>query len=250
MQNKPHIGINADYRPAQGQQPAFSCVAAGYYDKLIQAGAVPVVLPPLDCEDDIASALDRLDGFLLTGGADLDPTNDGFLMHPAVKPMHPRRERFDRTLCRAICSRRMPVLAIGVGLQLLNVTLGGNLFLHIPDDLPNALPHRDAQDPAHRHGLVVQRGSLMDRVYGEGEIRVSSRHHMALDEVAPELKVTARSGDGVVEAVESNVPDWFIVGTQFHPENSASSALDARIFEEFVDAVRDHAAPVQLRLVG
>lgn len=249
MHAKPHIGINADYRRAQGSQPSFSAVAAGYYDSILRAGGIPVVLPPLECEDDIQSALDRLDGFLLIGGADLDPRNDGFMLHPAVKPMDSRREKFDRLLARQICSRRMPLLAIGVGLQLLNITLGGNLFLHIPDDLPDAMPHKDPLDPAHRHGLVVVRGSLMDRVYGEGEIRVSSRHHMAIDELAPELKVTARCADGVIEAVESNCPDWFVVGTQFHPENDASTALDMRIFEEFVDAIREHSA-VPLRIAA
>ncbi len=249
MHAKPHIGINADYRRAQGSQPSFSAVAAGYYDSILRAGGIPVVLPPLECEDDINSALDRLDGFLLIGGADLDPRNDGFMLHPAVKPMDIRREKFDRLLARQICSRRMPLLAIGVGLQLLNITLGGNLFLHIPDDLPEAMPHKDPLDPAHRHGLAVARGSLMDRVYGEGEIRVSSRHHMAIDELAPELKVTARCADGVIEAVESNCPDWFVVGTQFHPENDASSALDMRIFEEFVDTIREGAA-VPLRIAA
>lgn len=250
MHLKPFIGINADFKTAQGNQPSFSVLAAGYYDSILRAGGIPVVLPPLECEDDIHAALDRLDGFLLIGGADLDPRRDGFMLHPAVKPMDGRRESFDRLLARQICARRMPVMAIGVGLQLLNVTLGGNLFLHLPDDLPQALPHRDPLDPAHRHGLVIQRGSLMDRVYGEGEIRVSSRHHMAIDELAPELKVTARCADGVVEAVESNVREWFIVGTQFHPENEAASALDMRIFEEFLDAIRDSASVPNLRIVA
>jgi putative glutamine amidotransferase len=206
-------------------------------------------LPPLECEDDISAALDRIDGFLLVGGADLDPRRDGFMLHPAVKQMDPRRETFDRLLCRQLCARRMPLMAIGAGLQLLNITLGGNLFLHIPDDLPDALPHKDPLDPAHRHGLVIERGSLMDRVYGEGEIRVSSRHHMAIDELAPELKVTARCADGVIEAVESNRSDWFIVGTQFHPENEAASALDTRIFEEFLDAIRETSA-IPLRVAA
>ena len=86
---------------------------------------------------------------------------------------------------------------------MLNVSQGGNLFLHIPEDLPRALPHADAIDPTHRHALVVEMGTLMERVYGEGEIRVNSMHHMAIDEVAPGFAVTARCPDGVVEAIES-----------------------------------------------
>jgi len=199
MQRKPLIGINADFRKANRNQPSFSVVTAGYYDSLARSGAIPVVLPPLD----------------------------------------PRREKFDRMLMSLIAETRTPVFGIGVGMQLLNVTMGGNLFLHIPEDLPNAIPHKDPQDPNHRHGLEVVSDSLMGRVYGDGEIRVSSRHHMAIDEVASGFQVTARCPDGVVEAIESEMQDWIAIGTQFHPENAAASALDLRIFEEFLDLIRE-----------
>jgi putative glutamine amidotransferase len=149
---------------------------------------------------------------------------------------------------RMIAERRIPVFAIGVGMQLLNVSQGGNLFLHIPEDLPNAIPHKDPQDPAHRHGLMVVPGSLMERVYGDGEIRVHSIHHMAVDEVCPGFRVTARCPDGVVEAIESEQEDWIALGTQFHPESEAASALDVRIFEEFLDSVKAHMN--ELRMVA
>ena len=80
---------------------------------------------------------------------------------------------------------------------------------------------------------------MMERVYGDGEIRVSSRHHMAIDEVAPGFRVTATCPDGVIEAIESDSESWLAVGTQFHPENEAASALDGRIFEEFLDQIRE-----------
>lgn len=249
MQTKPLIGINSDYRSAQGNQPAFSIVTAGYYDNILKAGGIPVILPPLVDEDDINAVLDKLDGIVLVGGADLDPRRDGYMIHPAVRPMETRRESFDRKLMRAIADRRLPVFGIGVGLQLMNVVLGGNLFLHIPEDLPNAIPHRDAHDPGHRHTLELVPGSLMERVYGDGEIRVSSRHHMAIDEVASGFKVTARCPDGVIEAIESDNPEWIAIGTQFHPENDAASALDLRVFEEFLDLIREPVAP-QLRVVA
>jgi putative glutamine amidotransferase len=133
-------------------------------------------------------------------------------------------------------------------MQLLNVTLGGTLFLHLPEDLPRALPHRDPIDPAHRHALEVVPGTLMERVYGDGEIRVTSRHHMAIDDVASDFIVSARCPDGVVEAIESTRDDWFAVGTQFHPELGAASALDLRIFEEFLAGI--HGSVVQLRIAA
>lgn len=234
---KPIIAINADYRGATHNQAPFSYLASGYYDQIAKAGGVPIMLPPALDPDSIHQLLDHVDGCVLVGGGDLDPRNDGFMLHATTRPMEARRERFDRSLALEIVERRLPVLAIGAGMQLLNCTCGGNLFLHIPEDVPGALPHRDPQDPQHRHSLVIESNSLIGRVYGEGEIRVPSRHHMAIDELAPGFRVTARCQDGIIEAIESEMVDWFAIGTQFHPECNEASALDVRIFEEFIEAI-------------
>ena len=231
---KPLIGLNADYRGADNGRPAYTYVSSGYYDSIIAAGGIPVILPPISDDASLACVLERLDGFVLVGGGDLDPRRDGFMLHPSVRPMSPEREDFDRLLVEKLWSLRVPTFGIGAGMQLMNLTLGGNLFLHIPEDLPNALPHKDPQDPSHRHGLAVEPDSLMGRVYGDGEIRVNSRHHMAIDEVADGFSVTAKCPDGIVEAIESYRDDWFAIGTQFHPESDSASALDVRVFEEFI----------------
>lgn len=237
---KPLIGLNADYRSARKDAPAYSFIAAGYYDALQCAGAIPVIIPPLLEERDLSAVLDHLEGLVLVGGLDLDPRRDGFMLHSSVRLMDPRREEFDRRLIDMAARRRLPVFGIGAGMQLLNVSQGGNLFLHIPEDIPHALPHKSLDDPEHRHGLViVMPGSIMDRVYRDSEIRVNSMHHMAVDEVAPGFVVTARAPDGVIEAIESTREDWFALGTQFHPEADSASALDIRIFEEFVEGVKE-----------
>lgn len=246
MKRKPFIGLNSEFRCAKKDSPALSFVMAGYYDSIIKAGGIPVVLPPLTEERDIMQLLDQLQGFVFVGGADLDPRHDGFMLHPSIRTMETRREKFDRTLMRLVASRRLPVFGIGVGMQLLNVSQGGNLFLHLPEDLPNAVPHKELQDPAHRHALEVVPGSLMERVYGDGEIRVNSMHHMAVDEVAEGFVVTARCPDGVVEAIESEMEDWFAIGTQFHPEAESASAIDVRIFEEFIDGTKTYAREMRL----
>ncbi len=234
MAAKPLIGINTDYRSSRKEHAALSFLAAGYYDGILASGGIPVILPPLADEDDIVRVLDMLDGVVLVGGADLDPRRDGYMPHPAVRMMEPRREDFDRLLCKHVCARHMPVLAVGSGMQLLNITEGGTLFLHLPEDLPRAIPHKDPTDLAHRHALLVEPGSVMERVYGDGEIRVNSMHHMAIDDVATSFRVTARAPDGVVEAIETTIEDWTAIGVQFHPEAETASALDAKIFEEFV----------------
>jgi putative glutamine amidotransferase len=246
MHRKPLIGINADYRAATDQKPAFSYLCAGYFDSIAAVGGIPVILPPLEEENDLAVVLDQLNGFVLIGGPDLDPQYDGYMRHPTVRTMDPRREAFDRMLVRLIAERRMPVFGIGVGMQLLNLTQGGNLYFHVPEDVPRALPHKDRQDPGHRHGLEVAPGSLMERVYGDGEIRVYSMHHKACDDVAPGFEVTARCPDGIVEAIESSMDDWWAMGTQFHPEADSASALDLRIFEEFLFGMTNRVAEMRM----
>jgi putative glutamine amidotransferase len=236
MAVKPLIGVNLDYRASRKDSPAFFFIHAGYCDALMKAGAVPMLLPAMTEDDDMSRVLDMLDGVLFIGGADLDCRTDGYMLHPSMRLLDSRRESFDRRLMQMVAERRMPVMGVGCGMQLLNVSQGGNLFLHLPEDMPKALPHVDAMDPNHRHALEIEMGTIMERVYGEGEIRVNSMHHMAIDEVAPGFAVTARCPDGIVEAIESTT-DWFAFGTQFHPESNSATALDLRIFEEFVAGI-------------
>jgi putative glutamine amidotransferase len=245
MRSKPLIGLNADYRAVKKDSPALSYVCAGYYDSVTEAGGIPIILPPVKDDADLLRLVDMLDGVVLVGGADLDPRRDGYMLHPSVRTLDERREDFDRRLMHLVAKRKMPVFGIGVGLQLLNVSQGGTLLLHIPEDLPKALPHKDLLDPAHRHGLEVVPGSLMERVYGDGEIRVNSLHHMAIDDVAPGFQATARCPDGVIEAIESSTA-WLAFGTQFHPESDSASALDLRIFEEFIGGITGEVPAMKL----
>ena len=102
MSSKPLIGMNADYRSARKDSPAFSYLCAGYYDAIVKVDAIPLVVPPLEDMNDLDRVLDLLDGMILIGGADLDPRYDGFMLHPSVRPMDRRREEFDRKLIQRI----------------------------------------------------------------------------------------------------------------------------------------------------
>jgi putative glutamine amidotransferase len=246
MAPKPMIGVNVDRRAARKDSPEYFFLHAGYCNSILKAGALPVVIPPLEDDADIERVLNLLDGVVFIGGADLDCRRDGYMLHPSMRTMDPRREDFDRRLMETAASRRMPIMGVGAGMQLLNISQGGTLFLHIPEDLPRAIPHHDAMDPNHRHALEIEMGTLMERVYGEGEIRVNSAHHMAVDDVAPGFRVTARCPDGVVEAIESEIDGWFAIGTQFHPENESASALDLGIFEQFVAGITGEVMAVRL----
>jgi putative glutamine amidotransferase len=163
-----------------------------------------------------------------------------------VVPIATRRDAADRELVRQVLERRLPVLAIGLGAQQLNVALGGTLYMHLPEDLPRGMPHLDLTGGPHRHLVLLQTGTRLDEIYGGGELRVNSQHHQAVRELGTGLRVAARSPDGVIEAVESAEANWFCIGVQWHPESETASALDLQLFEAFIQACLRQAQPLQL----
>lgn len=247
MSRKPVIGVNGDFRAARKDAIALSWFNAGYYDSLTAAGALPVLIPPLADDADLKQFLEQLDGVVLAGCVlDLDPVRLGLQKHPATRVMPSRKEDFDRRLAKMVVAMKLPVLAIGAGMQTLNVVCGGTLIQHIPEALPKALLHRDPVEATLRHVIEIVPGTRVDQIYGPGEIRVNSQHHMAVDQVAPLFRVSATCPDGVIEAYESVDEDWYALGVQFHPENETASALDMQVFESFLDACRPGPAVLKL----
>jgi putative glutamine amidotransferase len=243
---RPFIGINADFIPAGKHTGAHARLNAGYFDAVLAAGGLPVILPPLGKIPELNALLDRLDGIILSGGLDLDPRRQQQPTHPSIQPMAERREDNDRVLVRSIVERQMPVLAIGVGMQQLNAVCGGSLYLHLPEEMPRALPHKDPSGGPHRHAILLEPNTRLDEIYGGGEIRVNSAHHQAVRQVGAKLRVCALAPDGVIEAIEAVDPNWFCIGVQWHPESETASALDMQLFECFLQACLRQAEPLQL----
>ncbi|REJ72887.1 MAG: gamma-glutamyl-gamma-aminobutyrate hydrolase family protein [Planctomycetota bacterium] len=247
MSQKPVIGMNADFRPERKNSIPFSWINAGQYDSITASGGVPFVIPPLAEDDDLKRLLENVDGLVLGGcKLDLEPVRLGFDPNPATRPMPSRREDFDRRLARLAFDMKIPTLAIGAGMQTLNIICGGTLFQHIPSDVLKSLQHRDPVESCLRHVIEIVPGTKMDQIYGPGEIRVNSDHHMAVDNVASCFRVSATAMDGVVEAYESVLENWWCLGVQFHPENQSSSALDMQVFQAFIDGVKEQHAPAIL----
>jgi putative glutamine amidotransferase len=233
---RPRVGINVDFVPAGKTHGAFLRLPAGYCDSILAAGGLPILLPPVGKQAEIDALLDQLDGVVLAGGADIDPRRWGIPTHPAVQPMAQRRDDNDRLLVQRIVARRLPVLAVGVGMQQLNLVCDGTLYLHLPDEMPRALPHREPGGGPHRHIVLIEAGTRLEEIYGGGEIRVNSGHHQAVRLVGSKLRVGARAPDGVIEAIETVDSDWFCVGVQWHPESETASALDMQLLESFMEA--------------
>jgi len=237
MSRKPVIGLNGDYRDARKDANPLSWYNTGYYDSISASGAIPALIPPLEDDEDLKQYLSTLDGLVLAGcNLDLDPTRLGLDPHPQTRVMSKRREDFDRRLCRLAVEMKIPMLAIGSGMQTLNVVCGGTLYQHVTEDVPNALYHRDPVERNLRHVIEVVPETRMFDIYGPGEIRVNSQHHMAVAAPADPFMISARCPDGVVEAIESIDPDWFCIGVQWHPESHTCSALDMQVFENLYKA--------------
>lgn len=243
---QPLIGITADLILAEGSRNPKSVIDSGHYDGVIAAGGTPVILPPFAKEEILEEVVDRLDGLLLSGGGDLNPRKMGKRPHPSIKPMLARREENDRILCRLAIERKIPTLCIGVSMQLMNLLFDGTLYTHLPEDMPRGMPHFDPHDPTHRHIVFVTPRTRLENIYGEGEIRVNSSHHQGIRTLGKGLRSGALAPDGLIEAIESTDPNWFMVGVQWHPESDSSSALDRQLFEGFVQSCQ--AATVGPRL--
>jgi putative glutamine amidotransferase len=232
---QPVIGLTLDHEPEGGYSKfPWYAIRENYCAAVHRAGGLPILLPH---EPDLApSYLDTIDGLIVTGGGfDVDPSLFGAeKRHPSVKTKD-RRTAFELAAARGALARDMPVLGICGGQQLLNVALGGTLIQHIPDEVPDCLPHRQPNprnEPGHR--VLIVAGTLLRRITETGSLAVNSAHHQAVKTAGIGLVVDAVAEDGVVEGIE-DPRRRFCLGVQWHPEFELSDG-DRRIFLEFVAA--------------
>ena len=233
---RPLVGVSTDfYAPKNGL--AYARLNAAYFEAVLNAGGLPILIPPVRKENfpEVETLLDMVQAVVMVGGLDLDPRRNGMQTTNAVQPMHPRREDADRFLLGKVVDRRLPLLAVGSSMQLLNVHFGGTLFLHLPVDNPKAMPHFDPTGGPHRHMVNVEPKSTLEDIFGTAEHRVNSTHHQAINQVGKHLRVAARAPDGVIEAIETTDELWFCIGTQWHPECETASALDRQLFDNLIE---------------
>ena len=184
------------------------------------------------------------DALVLGGGGDVDPARYGRpeLANGTVE-LDPERDALDFRLFEEARASGLPVLGICRGLQVINVALGGTLVQDIPSERPSPVVHqRPKEERARRdHRVVLTPGTRMAAVAGRPEAAVNSRHHQAIDRVAPGLAVSAVAPDGVAEAVEAAGDPW-LVAVQWHPENLTGDPVSGRLFAEFLRAARARLA--------
>jgi putative glutamine amidotransferase len=222
----------------QADPPRTEMVLGMKYCSAVEgADGLPVVMPPM-ADDAVEPLLDRLSGLCLSGGPDIDPGTYGGRYHPKLGPTEPDLDRFELALVRGALARRMPVLAICRGAQMLNVALGGDLYQHLPDEPGGSVDHRKrkADDPDTAHEVSVEpRSILAGALHQAGETHVNSFHHQAAHHLGEGLRPVAHAPDGVVEGIE--LPDRdFAVGVQWHAEALVDRPEQAALFGTFVEA--------------
>lgn len=202
----------------------------GYWESVVRAGGTPIILPPVESSGVINHYLEVCDGYILSGGDDIDPAFWGEEPEPGLGEIDPCRDRFEIDLVREVIKRDKPALFICRGIQVLNVALGGTLI----QDLHSDLAHRQYAPRYYPfHDILLEKDSVLYRLFQQTTVRVNSFHHQAIGSLAPGLVATAGTRDGVVEAVECPSKSW-ILGVQWHPE-AMRDEFSGRLFRALVE---------------
>ena len=235
LESEPLIGICAVRERARWafwDQTAH--LVADTYVAAVQATGAFAVLLPVDTRAP-ERLLDQIDGLMLIGGADIDPDVYGQAPTDATEATYRERDDFEIALARGALERRMPLLAICRGMQLLNVALGGTLSQSLESE-DGTNPHRRVIGTfaGTEHDIELDAGSLAARATGEQIHEARCHHHQVIDRLGSGLVVTGRARDGVPEAIELEDSDGWVLGVQWHPE--AGDKL--QLFQVFADAAR------------
>lgn len=248
MKRTPLIGITASYAPPKENRPVFpdpefDYLKCEYHEAIAKAGGIPIIIPNLPPENFglLDELIRKLDGLLLSGGSDLAPKCFGQELNPSAKcVVHPRRDELELDLVRRwfMIRPKGPILAICRGHQVLNAALGGTLIqdFNACGIETIAVGHRTAEAKRTEHEVTVVPGTRLAEIIGEGEHRVNSSHHQGIDRLAEGYIVSARAEDGIIEAIEPEGREGWVISVQWHPEAMQDDLASMKIFKAFIEA--------------
>lgn len=242
----PIIGITSNYFDTSNYVPGsqitplpdqcICTVAEDYIISVRRAGGVPIVLPVTNDLDMIIKYVDFCDGIILIGAAyDVDPRRYGEELIGKVNKPVEKADNFDITLTSYIVEHsKKPFLGICRGCQIINVALGGSLYIDVESAgfENHCFLDKGKENPQHKV-TVQKKDSILYRIFGQDRIAVNSLHHQAIKDLAPDLTATSLSDDGLVESCELN-DNRFVIGLQWHPEMMQNSKPQQQVFIEFV----------------
>ena len=235
MGQKPVIGITTGFSN-QMYTLRYTCV-----ESVRQAGGIPFILPFVTTVEEAKEFLERVDGLLLSGGADVDPAHYGEEPERALGSVDPDRDLAELLYIEAAKQSGMPMLGICRGSQILNVAFGGSLYQDIGSAVRGSIKHGQSQPGKFpSHSITIDKSSRLYQLIGQEQVKVNSFHHQAVKDIAPGFKVTATAPDGVVEGYEG-FPQYNVLAIQFHPEYFVADNKDPlwlKIFEDLIERAK------------
>lgn len=236
----PLIGITTRKAHSELYQIPLIASPRSYSEALINAGAIPILIPlnlPLDMLNDL---IDKIDGVIFTGGGDIDPIKFNGEDHGEVYGVDVERDEIELRLVHNVVNIEKPFLGICRGIQIINVAYGGALYTHLTDQLSDEIQHRCFPDYPWdhiAHEIQISEDSRLGEIVGESIIGVNSLHHQGIKALAKDLTPVAYAPDGLIEAVElKNYP--FGIAVQWHPEWLPGDLKMQALFKSFVEAAR------------
>ena len=207
-----------------------------YVSAVIAAGAVPLMIPMEDFEENLRASLELVDGIIFSGGQDIAPFRYGEEPHVKLQEICPERDEFDFLLYRLAKEKKLPILGICRGYQLMNVAEGGKLYQDLSLKAGDNFKHSQGHGPSiPTHSIKIEAGSRLAEILGKEELRVNSFHHQAIKDVPESLKVSGKALDDVIEAIE--LKDYpFGIGVQLQAQYQDIQ----RIFLALVEAGREY----------
>ena len=243
IQPKPRVGI--PWRTREEERQRSDEKLSYYFEAVRRAGGEPEHISLASNDAELRKQAAELDGFVLPGSpADVDPARYGETRHAKTVTVDPDRDRTDSTLLEHALAAHKPVLAICYGCQILNVHQGGTLLQDIPAEKPGTNAHGKTDLAASatkgdlEHGATLAADSHLQKLAGAREVKINSSHHQAIDKPGYKLRVTALGTDGIVEGVELESHQDWVIGVQWHPERLPDDAFAQKLFADFVGAAR------------
>ncbi|MBQ8155414.1 MAG: membrane dipeptidase [Prevotella sp.] len=207
---QPVIGITGNY------EDNICKLSHGYFQSVVAAGGVPMIIPPVEDANTLVNTLDRIDALILSGGGDINPLFGGDEPSPRLRGINQKRDLPELMITRLAYNRQIPILGICRGIQALAVALGGKVAQDISIQA-NVKHSQDADRAEQTHSIKIAEDSILHSLYGEEKIYVNSFHHQAVKDTGDKFRVVAKSSDGIIEAMESSEYKS-IIGVQWHPE--------------------------------
>jgi putative glutamine amidotransferase len=221
-------------------------LTGAYIEAIERMRGAPLLLSPVHTEHSLEHLIGLADGLVLTGGEDVDPSFYGHQPHPELGVVNIARDRMEFAVLKLALERRMPVLAICRGIQLLNVAFGGTLFQHLPAQRAEGVIHEQPAPINERwHAARVAPSSRLAEIFGATELFINSFHHQGIDHLGKGLRPVVWAEDGLIEGVEAEGHPW-VMGVQWHPERGEAESPhdrrhpDTRLFYAFVEAARGY----------